>query len=254
VNLAELQRYFASAATSGSGPLTDLDRVFLGSPGLSAEARIGIYNRSYFYRLLDALASVFAQTKRLLGEADFDRLGLAYVAQNPAQHYAVERVGRAFPEYLRDAAAPALVVGLASLEWARLCALVAPNPASVVSVREVDSGRFPRARLSFVPSLQCLELDRRALMAFASTELSSSEQRCGVAVWRSGHSVQHLQLEMAEWRALVCAASGAFVSRVCAEFDSGSAAEDAQRAFRALSSWFAREWLESLNYDDEAPR
>jgi len=254
VNLAELQSYFARAATSGSGPLPDLDRVFLGGPALSAEARIGIYNRGYFYRLLDALASVFAHTKRLLGEADFEHLGLAYVAQNPSQHYAVERVGGAFPEYLRDAAAPALVVDLASLEWARLCALVAPNPASVASPRDVDFQRFPRARLCFVPSLRCLELDPRALSAYAGSELSSAETRCGVAVWRRGHSVQHVQLETAEWRALVCATSGAVLSRVCAEFDSGAADEDIERAFQALSRWFAREWLERVAYGDEAPR
>jgi len=186
-------------------------------------------------------------------------LGLSYVAQNPSQHFAAERIGRAFPEYLRDATAPALVVDLASLEWARLCALVAPNPASVAGVRDVDSARFPQARLCFVPSLQWLELDPRALDAFASAELSPlahgetapAKPHGGVAVWRSEHSVRHLQLETAEWRALLSATSGAVLGRVCAEFDSGSADEDVERAFQALSRWFAREWLERVDYGDE---
>ncbi|MEI9949260.1 MAG: DNA-binding domain-containing protein [Pseudomonadota bacterium] len=96
MNLAELQHYFARAATSGSGPLPELDRVFLGSERLSAKDRLAIYNRGYFYRLLDALASVFSQTKRLLGDPQFERLALAYLARHPSEHPAVERVGRSF--------------------------------------------------------------------------------------------------------------------------------------------------------------
>jgi hypothetical protein len=256
VNLAELQRYFAQAATSGSGPLPDLERVFSGSERLSARERLAIYNRSYFYRLLDALGCVFTQTQRLLGEADFERLGLAYVARNPSQHPAVERFGRAFPEYLRLEAMPAVVVDLASLEWARLCALLAANPPHIASVRDIDGARFPRARLRFVPSLQWLELDPRALRAFVGDVPSPSEApapRCGVAVWRRGHAVEHEALDATEWRALRAAASDAALNQVCAVFDTGSADDDVQRAFQVLSRWFARQWLESVGYDDAKP-
>lgn len=260
MKLAELQRYFAKAATSGRGPLPELDLVFLGSERLSASERLAIYNRSYFYRLLDALACVFEQTKRALGERDFERLGLEYVAQHPSQHPAVERIGRAFPAYLRLAAAPPMVVDLASLEWARLCTLVAPNPLHVAGVRDMDPSRAAWARLRFVPALQWLELDARALHAFrdegaASPDAdaaTSAAARCGVAVWRNGHSIQHRRLELAEWRALLSATSGATLNHVCAAFDTGSAEEDVQRAFQALSRWFAQKWLASVDYD-QAP-
>jgi hypothetical protein len=253
VNLAELQRYFARAATSGSGPLPDLERVFLDSERLSASERLAIYNRSYFYRLLDALAVVFAQTKRLLGESEFERLGLNYIEQNPSLHPAVERFGRAFPEYLRLLAEP-LIVDVASLEWTRLCALVAPDPQQIASTRTIEANRFPRARLRFVPSLQWLELAPNALQAFgggvtASTEFATDSRR-GVAVWRNGHSVQQHFLDDTEWLALQSAASGTTLDRVCALFDTGSAEGDVQDAFRVLSCWFARQWLESVTYDD----
>lgn len=257
MNLAELQRYFAQAATSGSGPLPDLDRVFLGSERLSARDRLAIYNRSYFYRLLDALACVFTHTKRLLGETEFERLGLAYVAQNPSQHPAVERFGRAFPEYLGLLAVPPLVVDLASLEWARLCALVAPNPQQIASMRAIDSTRFPQARLHFVPSLRWLELDPGALHAFAGGVPSPTEiagPRCGVAIWRAEHAALHEVLDPTEWQALACATSGAKVNRVCTVFDTGSTDDDVQRAFRVLSRWFERQWLESVAYDDAERR
>jgi hypothetical protein len=259
VKLAELERYFASAATSGSGPLPELDGVFLGSPQLSATDRLGIYNRSYFNRLLAALASVFSQTKRILGDSDFERLGLAYLAQNPSEHPAVERVGRSFSEFLRGGKAPATIVDLASLEWARLCALLAPNPKSIATVRSVEPSQFPRARLRFVPSLQRLELDPRALAAFAAEGARLTEpladdspsSPCAVAVWRSQqHAVVHQVVGAQEWTALARATEGATLSRVCAVFDSGSQVEDVGRAFQVLSTWFARCWLEEVETDE----
>lgn len=260
MKLAELQRYFARAATSGSGPLPDLERVFVSSERLSAEARLAIYNRSYFYRLLDALASVFGQTKRVLGESAFERLGLDYVSQYPSEQPAVEHVGRAFPGYLRRVAAPSLVVDLAALEWAMLCALLSPNPLSVADVSAVDPARFPEARLCFVPSLQRLELHPLALSIFAGGEPSAKDLEpvespripCGVVVWRSQHFVQHQSLEPREWRALSSAVNGATLSHVCAVFDSGSGAADIELAFRALSAWFTRHWLERVVYPERA--
>ena len=260
MKLADLERYFASAATSGTGPLPDLDRVFLGSRQLSATDRLAIYNRSYFQRLLAALASVFSHTQRVLGVSDFERLGLAYLAQNPSEHPAVERVGRSFCEFLRSTKVSTIVVDLASLEWARLCALLAPNPKSVATVRSVEPSQFPRARLRFVPSLQRLELDARALAVFAAEESSLTESfadgppqsLCAVAVWRSQHAVLHQVLEAQEWTALARATEGATLSRICAVFDSGSQVDDVGRAFRVLSTWFARRWLEEVE-TDEAP-
>lgn len=254
MSLAELQRYFAQAATSGSGPLPDLDRVFLGNEQLSASDRLAIYNRGYFYRLLDALASVFSQTQRILGESEFERLGLGYIARYPSEHPAVERVGRSFSGYLRSVAAPPLVVDLAALEWARLLALVAPNPASVATADTIEPNRFPQARLCFVPSLLWLELDPRALAAFAgddSAPVTDGTARSPVAVWRTGHAVQHLHLDNAEWKALLSAASGgATLSGVCAIFDRGSPGDDERQAFQVLSAWFARQWLAAVVYDE----
>lgn len=253
MNLAELEQYFARAATSGSGPLPELDRVFLGSERLSATDRLAIYNRGYFYRLLDALASVFSQTQRLLGDSDFERLGLGYVARHPSDHPAVERIGRSFPEYLRGAGTPPWVVDLASLEWARLCALVAANPRSLATVDGIDPSSFPHARLHFVPSLHWLELDPRALPAFndaaSVTDLRGTlppGPPCGVAVWRTQHTVLHESLGAAEWKALLGAAAGARVWQICTLFDHGSEAEAVDGAFQTLSRWFARGWLEVL--------
>ena len=253
MKLAELQQYFARAATSGHGPQPDLEQVFSGSERSSASDRLAIYNRGYFYRLLDALASVYGQTQRALGE-DFERLGLAYLARYPSDHPAVERVGRSFADYLRSVSAPAPLVDLAAFEWARLCALVAANPKRVATVVDIQPQAFPESRLCFVPSLHWRELDARALCIFDGHLPSPAELRataappslCRVAIWRPQHRVLHERLDGLEWDALNLAATGASLAQVCSIFDTGSETEDVRRAFQVLTRWFARNWLESV--------
>lgn len=227
MTLAELERYFAAAATSGAGPIAGLDEVFVTRGALSASERIAIYNRGYFYRLLDALAAVFGETKQALGAAEFERLGLAYLAVHPSEHHAVERVGRAFANHLRGVLPPSSVIpALAELEWARLSALVAPNPRKLASARELVPGDFPCSYLSFVPSLHCAGQ---------------------TAVWRAAHAVSEVALEASEFRALSAAARGASMSEVCACFDTGASEADTQHAFQVISRWFARQWVESVD-------
>jgi hypothetical protein len=253
MKLAELERFFAEAATSGAGPRAGLDEVFVSDARLSASERLAIYNRGYYYRLLDALSSVFAQTQRILGNAQFERLALAYLTLHPSEQPAVERVGRLFPRYLRERSEIAgAVADLAALEWARLRALVAPSPRAVVSASRIDVALFASSRLRLVPALHWLELDARALKMFAGGELGAALpgaplERCGVAVWRPQHAVVHERLQDQELEALQLAAEGASLARICACFESSSVEDDTQRAFHMLSSWLSRHWLESLS-------
>jgi hypothetical protein len=250
MKLAELERFFAEAATGGSGPRADLEDVFLSDARLSASDRLAIYNRSYYYRLLDALCSVFEHTARILGGADFERLALAYLTLHPSEHPAVERVGRLFPEYLRGHEEIAdWVADLAALEWARLSALVAPNPRAVLSASDVDPVLFPSSRLVLVPALRWLELDERALAAFGGNvclQGGTPTQRCAVAVWRNQHTITHEQLENLHVEALQLAAEGASVSRICANFRDGSLADATERALQMLAGWLSRGWLERM--------
>ena len=265
MKLAELQRYFATVATSSSGPPADLERVFKPSARLSARELMSIYNRGYHFRLLGALEAVFVRTRRALGAAEFERAGLAYVARHPSEHPAVERVGRHFAEFLgeRDEG-NAVLADLARLEWARLCALVAPDPERILAASAVDAQTFPGSRLRFVPSLTVLSLQRGALTSFAANGEAAAEPgepawreptprepaaaddlpaKCAVAVWRQRHAVRHEALGELEHQALELARAGATVSQFCALFAGGTDAEAAARAFGVVSAWFSREWI-----------
>jgi hypothetical protein len=103
--------------------------------------------------------------------------------------------------------------------------------------------------VKLVPSLSWLELDSRALSAFAGAEpLLDPGERRAVAIWRAGHVVRHERLASLELKALDAAHAGATMAEVCALFDTGDEAADARQAFQVLSSWEARSWLESVGF------
>ncbi len=245
MNLSELERYFARVATSTSGPPADLSEVFKDSPSLPARELMRIYNRAYHYRLLGVLASVFERVHIALGQGEFERLGLLYLAQYPSQHPAVERVGRHFAEFLAQSTEldPA-IVDLARLEWARLLALVAPDSNSV-DATSIDAARFPSQNVRFIASLETLELSARSLALFAGDD-SMNDARCGVVVFRSRYVVTHDVVPALEFGALVLARAGEPLSRVCSAFDTGQETADISRAFAVISSWFARSWIAEL--------
>jgi hypothetical protein len=146
---------------------------------------------------------------------------------------------------------PRKLPDLARLEWARLRALIAPDPREVVLASTIDAATFPSSRLRFAPSLELLSIDAQALASFHGTSDAAAESSArnanvtqqGVAVWRKRLSVQHEVLGPVEFEALELARTGASVSDFCAVFDSGSAADSAALAFRAVGAWFAREWI-----------
>jgi hypothetical protein len=203
--------------------------------------------------LLGALASVFERTKLALGDAEFERLGLQYVAQRPSEHPAVERVGRHFAAFLAEQSSPSpALVDLARLEWARLRALVAPDPSAIALAHAIDRARFPHSRLRFVQAFSLLELDPGALASFpgilagdAWADMRGEDtKKVGVAVYRKRYAVQHEALAPLEFAALARATQGATVSEFCEVFATSNETEDTARAFHVVFSWFEREWVE----------
>lgn len=67
---------------------------------LSAEARLGIYQRSYITRLCACLAEQFPASRHALGPALFDQFARVYLAEEPSDSYTLYELGRRFPAFL----------------------------------------------------------------------------------------------------------------------------------------------------------
>lgn len=151
-NLLQLQRRMAEAVMR---PLTRGDRMRRRAGGqsvarqaaefikpndrLSSFERLEIYNRQYWFRVLDSFAEDFPGLRAVLGPAAFDRLSRAYISQCPSRSYTLAALGSqlvhwmsAHPDF--TGSQRQLALEMAKLEWAHIEAFEAAElPARTIS-------------------------------------------------------------------------------------------------------------------------
>jgi len=130
---------------------------------LSSFERIEIYNKQYWFRLLDCFYEDFPGLRTLIGEKRFYDLSVAYLTKYPSNSFTLSNLGNRLEKFLRqepDWVAPhhELARDIARLEWAHIVAFDSEELPPV----EVDDllGSDPaKLRLGFQPHLTFLALD-----------------------------------------------------------------------------------------------
>jgi hypothetical protein len=128
---------------------------------LSSFERLEIYNRQYWFRVIDAVSEDFPALRAVLGQEKFDLLVLAYLRENPSTSFTLRNLGARLPAWLASypaLAGPqhALAVDVARLEWAYIEAF---DGASLVPLGWEDFARLGRdSTLRLQPHLQLLDL------------------------------------------------------------------------------------------------
>ena len=92
---------------------------------LSGLERLEIYNRQYWFRVLDSLAEDFPGLRAMVGRRAFDRLSRAYLAECPSQSFTLRNLGSRLEEWLRRnpqyaGRAPDVALDMVRLEWAHI--------------------------------------------------------------------------------------------------------------------------------------
>jgi hypothetical protein len=175
MNLLELQRRMAEDVRR---PLTaDFEMQHQTEDGTSTEElaasyitpnalltsfeRLEIYNRQYWFRVIDAVSDDFPALHAALGAKRFNALVLAYVRENPSTSWTLRDLGGRLPDWL--AVRPEftgkrhrLAVDIARLEWAYVEAFdrkrVAPLSAEDMQTLGPETG------VALQPHIQLLEL------------------------------------------------------------------------------------------------
>jgi hypothetical protein len=175
MNLLELQRRmsqdvmrpltpdFAMQAMTEQGLPSDEIAASYIKPNclLSSFERLEIYNRQYWFRVIDAVSEDFPALRAVLGQEKFDLLVLAYLRENPSTSFTLRNLGARLPAWLASypaLAGPqhALAVDVARLEWAYIEAF---DGASLVPLGWEDFARLGRdSTLRLQPHLQLLDL------------------------------------------------------------------------------------------------
>jgi len=167
MTLQELQERMGAAVMR---PLTALDQTknrpadadfVKPNDRLTGLERLEIYNRQYWFRVLDSLAEDFPGLAAIVGKRAFERLSRAYIAEVPSRSFTLRNLGSRLEEWLRQnlqfaGRVPDLAIDMVRLEWAHIEAF--DNAALRVLGPEDLLELGPDFRASLQPYVRLLHL------------------------------------------------------------------------------------------------
>jgi hypothetical protein len=129
---------------------------------LSPFERLEIYNRQYWFRVLNGMAEDFAALRAVLGARRFDALSIAYLTEHPSRSFTMRNLGSKLTEWLAThpeftGRRHRLALDVVRVEWAFIEAFDNADraPLTPEQVATLDGG----SRLSLQPHLQLLALE-----------------------------------------------------------------------------------------------
>jgi hypothetical protein len=144
-------------------PMTEVAASFIApNSRLSPFERLEIYNRQYWFRVLDALAEDFPALRAVVGSRAFEGLSIVYLTAHPSRSFTLRNLGSKLPEWL--AAHPGfagrrqfLALDVAAIEWAFVEAFdnAEHAPLTLDQIGTLDGG----SRLALQPHLRLLALN-----------------------------------------------------------------------------------------------
>jgi hypothetical protein len=247
-------------------PMADVASEFIRpNDRLQPAERLQIYNRMYWYRLLESMGDDCPGLRALLGERRFHGLARAYLARFPSRSFTLRNLCSRLPDFIRDeprltAPRTALAREVARFEWAQTVAFdgeVRPalRPAQVAGTR----------RPALQPYLSLLALDypvdafviavkrRNAFRSAASNAAGEAgperapraahpprRERVHLAVHRFKGRLYYKRLAPSAFRILSALGEGADVERAIA---AGGRGVTPARARSWFETWMKLGWL-----------
>ena len=246
----------AAAARAELDP-AEIERVILPSKTLTAVERVGVYKGMYLLRMIEALEGDYPAVAHLLGNEEFAALATRYVAAHPSVSYTFNRLGRGFPEFVRESKGVhkrAFAADLARLELAVTEVFDAPQ-----------SPAWPAEEIARIPQDAWAEAVLRPIAAFRLCALAhpvnaylqsvkddnhehpeTARKATWVAVWRKNYEVWRLDLSKPAYELLTALAKGRPFGKAVAAAAKGLQGDPGEQLFRWLRDWVAEGMFESV--------
>lgn len=150
-----------AVAQDGQPTATMVSRYIKPSATLTSFERLEIYNRQYWFRVLDGLSEDYPGLSAIVGPDRFEALIRAYLADNPSISFTLRNLGKRLPSWIArhpefTGRRHDLAVDAARVEWAYVEAF---DGASLPPLTESDATLVsPATVLALQPHLQLLHL------------------------------------------------------------------------------------------------
>jgi hypothetical protein len=148
--------------TDGRSMRAHASRFIKPNGRLTAFERLEIYNRQYWFRLLESFHEDFPGLRAVLGQERFVKLAIDYLTAHPSTSFTLRNLGRHLVRFLEThphhtALNRRLVLDLARLEWAHIEAFdnATEPPVTTADVRDADPAEL---RIRLQPHLTLLAL------------------------------------------------------------------------------------------------
>ena len=223
----------------------DVEAQVVGTQRVPVETRLGIYRHAYAARLVDALRANYPAMAKLLGEAQFDELGHAYVASHDSHSFSVRQYGNEF-----SSAMPTdFLQELARWEWTIADVFDAADaaPVTAASLVGIAPEEWSDLGFSFHPSTRPLTLATnapqvwKALTDDAGPPAPASLEATTWLLWRHELRTFYRSLGKDEAQMLDGAIKGTGFGDLCARLCVHCTEDEAP----ARAAGFLRQWIES---------
>lgn len=236
---------------------------------LTSLERLEIYNRQYWFRVLDCLYDDYPGLHAILGERKFHKLRVAYLAKYPSRCFTLRNLGSRLERFLIEEprwAKPRqqISIEMARFEWAQIVAFDGEE-RPVLTVDDLLGKDPARLRLGLQPYLTLLEMQyplddflltvkkrNATLRAEASNAVDGQHterrmrqarlprpERVFLAVHRFENDLYYKRLDEPQYRLLCSIRDGATLDRACTLALKSARVDQSGE----IQEWF-RNWME----------
>jgi hypothetical protein len=254
----------------GRATATAVGEIIKPNDRLTSFERLEIYNRMYWFRVLDSLYEDCPGLRAVLGDKKFIRMAEAYLVKYPSRSHTLRNLPARLEKFLREEPErtrphTALCLDLARFEWAQV-EVYDGAARPLFTTDDLLDANPAKLRLGLQPYLQLMELDypvddfliaikkREALLrgdaSNAPTGMHLAKARkvslpkrapCAVAVHRQDGRIYFKRLEPAACRVLLAIRAGKTLDRALA---AGLPSHGSGEAIAAqVQGWFAT-WMQ----------
>jgi hypothetical protein len=235
---------------------------------LTSFERLEIYNRQYWFRVLDCLHDDYPGLQAVLGTRKFTRLATAYLERYPSNSYTLRDLGDRLERFIREepewcAPRQPLALDMARFEWAQTVAFDGPSKRPI-NADDILGRPADELVLCLQPYLSLLSLghavddfliavkksEEDVLRGEASNAIRSAPrgsrhkplrlpkaQQVFLVVHRYGNMVYSKRLEPDEYQVLTALAKGETVAVACETAVSQSTRTNVNWT-KLLEGWF----------------
>jgi len=158
-NLAAMQQKFLHSILQKD---EQLENEIISTDKLPAAQRFSIYQNSYLYRLVDALADNYPSIHTLLGDKRFYAIAQEYVQQYPSAFYNIRDFGHQFSQFLAADMQyhNSVIPEMALFEWSLLFAFDSANalPISMEHLSQYEPSQWGNLKFKLLPSFSQLSM------------------------------------------------------------------------------------------------